>query len=72
MNYLQPLTINYLQDIDVNGDSYITKEEYRNYMKKLGVDTAAADRFFDIDDTNRDGRISEATFASGAIDMRKK
>jgi hypothetical protein len=35
--------------MDVNGDKYITKEEYRNFMKKLGLDGAIADRLFNAE-----------------------
>jgi Ca2+-binding EF-hand superfamily protein len=44
---------------DVNGDGFLTKEEFEQHCASVGVNKKQADLLFDEIDTNKDGKISQ-------------
>lgn len=48
VEYMKDMTENYFNDVDTNGDGFISRAEQRAY----------ADRVFDEADTNHDGKLS--------------
>jgi Ca2+-binding EF-hand superfamily protein len=46
--------------MDTDGDGKVTRQEYREYLEVCGLDSSAADAFFEHADLNEDGRITRA------------
>lgn len=68
-HYVHRTTHHLFSLFDLNGDKFISKEEYANMLGAYNLSHAESETSFELLDQNGDGRISEAELIDGLHDF---